>query len=83
LAPFELFISLPPVSVALEARPREEELSASVAKQEFLERLKTLSIRARGNFSLHKPGKSRNMNKESGRKLHFSMRAIRPISRWK
>jgi hypothetical protein len=42
MPPFEVVLSRPPVSVAIEARPRDEELPVSAAKQEFLERLKTL-----------------------------------------
>jgi hypothetical protein len=50
MAPFELVLSRPPLSVAIESRHRDEELSVSAAKQEFLERLKTFRIRAQGNL---------------------------------
>jgi transposase InsO family protein len=50
MAPFELVLSRPPVSVSIESRPRDEELFASASKQEFLERLKTIRIRAQGNL---------------------------------
>jgi hypothetical protein len=52
MPPFELALSRPPLTLSLQARPREEEITPRAAKQEFLERLKTLRIRAGGN--LHK-----------------------------
>jgi hypothetical protein len=52
MAPFEIVLSRPPPSIYLETRPRNEEVSIGTAKQEFLERLKTLRLRAEGN--LHK-----------------------------
>jgi transposase InsO family protein len=52
MAPFEIVLSRPPPSISLETRPRNEEVSVGTAKQEFLERLKTLRLRAREN--LHK-----------------------------
>jgi transposase InsO family protein len=50
MPPFELVLSRPPLTLSLQARPRQEEITPRGAKQEFLERLKTLRIRAGGNL---------------------------------
>jgi transposase InsO family protein len=47
---FELALYRPPLTLYLQARPREENITPRAAKQEFLERLKTLRIRAGGNL---------------------------------
>jgi hypothetical protein len=52
MAPFEIVLSRPPPSISFETRPRNEDVSVGTAKQEFLERLKTLRLRAEDN--LHK-----------------------------
>jgi hypothetical protein len=52
IPPFELALTRPPPTLSLQAQPREEELTPKTAKQEFLERIKTLRLRASGN--LHK-----------------------------
>jgi hypothetical protein len=50
MLPFELTISRPPLTLSLQAEPRKEDVSPRTAKQEFLERLKTLRIRSGGNL---------------------------------
>jgi Integrase core domain/Chromo (CHRromatin Organisation MOdifier) domain len=50
MPPFELTLSRPPLTLSLQAGPRKEEVTPRTAKQEFLERLKTLRIRAGGNL---------------------------------
>jgi hypothetical protein len=64
IAPFEIVLFLPPPSISLETRPRNEEVSVGMAKQEFLERLKTLRLRAEGN--LHKAQTRYNPNYDRG-----------------
>jgi hypothetical protein len=55
MPPFELTISRPPLTLPLQTGPREEEVAPRTAKQEFLERLKTLHIRAGVNIHRAKP----------------------------
>jgi hypothetical protein len=50
MTPFELTISRPPLSLSLQSETRKEEVTPRTAKQKFLERLKTLRIRAGGNL---------------------------------
>jgi RNase H-like domain found in reverse transcriptase/Reverse transcriptase (RNA-dependent DNA polymerase)/Integrase zinc binding domain/Chromo (CHRromatin Organisation MOdifier) domain/Integrase core domain len=52
MPPFELALSRPPPTLSLQAQPREDELTPTTSKQAFLERVKTLRLRASGN--LHK-----------------------------
>jgi hypothetical protein len=47
-----LTVTRPPPTLSLQAQPRREELTPTTAKQEFLERVKTLRLRESGN--LHK-----------------------------
>jgi hypothetical protein len=51
MPPFELALTRPPPTTAIQALPREEELTPLNQKQEFLERLKTLRLRADGQLS--------------------------------
>jgi transposase InsO family protein len=51
MPPFELASTRPPPTTAIQALPREEELTPLNQKQEFLERLKTLRLRADGQLS--------------------------------
>jgi hypothetical protein len=46
----ELVLSRPPVTISLESKPRDEDLAPMTAKQEFLQRLKTLRELAGGNL---------------------------------
>jgi hypothetical protein len=50
MPPFELTLSLPPRTLSLQAGPRKEEGTPRTAKQKFIERFKTLRIRAAGNL---------------------------------
>jgi hypothetical protein len=50
MPPVELVVSWPPVTISLENKPRDEELAPRPAKREFLERLRTLRVRAGGNL---------------------------------
>jgi hypothetical protein len=50
--PFELALTRPPPTLALQALPRADEIAPATLKREFLERLKTLRLRAGEN--LHK-----------------------------
>jgi hypothetical protein len=52
MPPFELALSRPPTTISLQASPRPEEASPKTFKGEFLERLKSLRLRAGTN--LHK-----------------------------
>jgi hypothetical protein len=52
MPPFELALTRPPPTLALQALPRADEVAPNTLKREFLERLKTLRLRAGGN--LHK-----------------------------
>jgi hypothetical protein len=73
MPPFELALSRPPPTLSLQAQPREDELSSTASKQAFLERLKTLRLRASGNlhkaqtrykinFDTHVRGKNADLN---------------------
>jgi transposase InsO family protein len=42
MPPFELTLTRTPPTLSLQAQPRREELTSTTAKQEFLERVKTL-----------------------------------------
>jgi hypothetical protein len=50
MPPFELALTRPPRSLSLQAQPRTEERTPSTLKKEFLERLKTLRLRAGMNL---------------------------------
>jgi Chromo (CHRromatin Organisation MOdifier) domain len=52
MPPFELALSRPPPTLSLQVSPRPEEFSPKTLKREFLERLKTLRLRA--GVNLHK-----------------------------
>ena len=52
MPPFELALSRPPPSLSLQCLPRTEEATPMTEKRDFLERIKTLRLRANGN--LHK-----------------------------
>jgi hypothetical protein len=52
MPPFELALTRPPPTLALQALPRADEVAPNTLKREFLERLKTLRLRAGEN--LHK-----------------------------
>jgi hypothetical protein len=52
MPPFELALSMPPSSLSLQALPRTEEVTPMTEKRDFLERVKTLRLRAKRN--LHK-----------------------------
>jgi hypothetical protein len=52
MPPFELALTRPPPTLALQALPRADEVAPATLKGEFLERLKTLRVRAGEN--LHK-----------------------------
>lgn len=52
MPPFELALSRPPPTLSLQVSPRPEEVSPKTLKREFLERLKTLRLRA--GVNLHK-----------------------------
>jgi adenylate cyclase class IV len=52
MQPFELALTRPPPTLALHALPRADEVAPAALKREFLERLKTLRLRAGEN--LHK-----------------------------
>jgi hypothetical protein len=52
MPPFELALTRPPHTLALQALPRADEVAPNTLKREFLERLKTLRLRAGEN--LHK-----------------------------
>ena len=51
MPPFELALTRPPPTTALQVQPRAEELAPLAQKQAFLERLKTLRLRADGQLS--------------------------------
>jgi hypothetical protein len=52
MPPFELALLRPPPTLSLQASPRPEEVSPKTLKRDFLERLKTLRLRA--GVNLHK-----------------------------
>jgi Chromo (CHRromatin Organisation MOdifier) domain len=52
MSPFELALTRPPPTLSLQALPRADEVALNTLKREFLERLKTLRLRAGEN--LHK-----------------------------
>jgi hypothetical protein len=52
MPPLELALSRPPPSLSLQAFPRTGEVTPMTEKRDFLERLKTLRLRA--NWNLHK-----------------------------
>jgi hypothetical protein len=51
MPPFELALTRPPPTTSLQDHPRAEELDPTTQKHEFLERLKTLRLRADGKLS--------------------------------
>jgi Chromo (CHRromatin Organisation MOdifier) domain len=51
MPPLELALTRPPPTTSLQDQPRAEELDPTTQKQEFLERLKTLRIRADGKLT--------------------------------
>jgi Chromo (CHRromatin Organisation MOdifier) domain len=51
MPPFELALSRPPPTTSLQDLPREEKLDPTSQKRAFLERLKTLKLRADGKLS--------------------------------
>jgi hypothetical protein len=59
---FKIEVSRPPPSISLETRPRNEEVSVGTAKQEFLERLRTLRLRAEENLYKAQACYKRNYN---------------------
>jgi hypothetical protein len=52
MPPFELALTMPPITLSLQALPRADEVASATLKREFLERLNTLRLRAGEN--LHK-----------------------------
>jgi hypothetical protein len=50
MPPFELALLRPPPTLALQALPRADEVAPATLKGEFLERLKTLRVRAGDNL---------------------------------
>jgi transposase InsO family protein len=50
MAPFELALTRPPQSLSLQQNPRADERTPNTLKREFLERLKTLRLRAGENL---------------------------------
>jgi hypothetical protein len=63
MPPLELILSRPPVSLSLETQPSPEELKPASAKQEFLERLKTLKARAGVNLHQAQTAYKRNFDR--------------------
>ena len=52
MPPFELVLTRPPSTTSLQDQPREEELTPATQKQDFLERLRTLRLKADGKLSM-------------------------------
>jgi Chromo (CHRromatin Organisation MOdifier) domain len=56
MPPFELALTRPPRSLSLQSQPRTEERAPNTLKKEFLERLKTLRLRAGMNLQQAQAG---------------------------
>jgi hypothetical protein len=75
MPPFELTLTRTSPTLSLQAQPRREELSLTTAKQEFLERVKNIRLRASGNLhkakarykrNFYQPVKEKNIDMEKG-----------------